>query len=81
MLNRTGFKGIEIVGVTPDLPGIRGLEAEAWLKENDHVSGYVILDDDGDFLKYQTPRLVQTDVLWGLIERDVRMAIDILGRA
>jgi len=36
-----------------DHTGFRGSEVEKWLKENPGVEKYAILDDDGDFFKWQ----------------------------
>ena len=44
---------VDVVDVTPILNTKRGEEIETWLQMNDHVSNYVILDDDTDFTEYQ----------------------------
>lgn len=55
---------------TPDLKGkARGHEIEASLSEienHEHVTGYVILDDDSDMLEYQQPFFVKCDTYDGL---------------
>ena len=60
---------------TPEFKGLtgfngkRGREIEASLSEienHEHVTSYVILDDDSDMLEYQQPFFVQCDTYDGL---------------
>lgn len=52
-------EGIEILGVTPSMPGAkRGGEISAWLKEHPEVDKYLIFDDDDD-MTIHTDHLVR----------------------
>jgi len=69
--------GLFIMDVTPQLPGVRGVEIKAWLDAHPEYTEFVILDDDNDMQpigKY----LVQTGLLKGLEQKHVDMAIKIL---
>jgi hypothetical protein len=64
----------------PDL--MRGHEIELSLSEienHEHVTSYVILDDDSDMLGYQQPFFVQTDTYDGLGFMGFERARRILG--
>lgn len=54
------FRKIDIIGVTPVLNALRGQEIQIWLQENKHVTNYVILDDNTDFLVDQMDHFVCT---------------------
>ncbi|MCK5020109.1 MAG: hypothetical protein KAS32_23850 [Candidatus Peribacteraceae bacterium] len=81
---RLGLRGYNtIIGMTPDLPGIRGAEIETWIKNNDprhEIESYVIIDDDSDFLDYQLPYHVKTQTHYGITIMEADKAIDILGK-
>ncbi|CAO4181449.1 hypothetical protein EEDFHM_03924 [Methylorubrum populi] len=49
-----------------DRSRIRGREIAAWLAAHPEVTAYAIVDDDGDMLPDQMPRLVQTGYELGL---------------
>jgi len=70
-----------VIGLTPKLDKIRGLEVQAWLDADDEMVGdvekYVILDDDSDFLDGQP--LVHCSSVCGLSLKEVIAAVDILG--
>jgi hypothetical protein len=73
-LKRIGFKG-RVVGQTPALPGSsRGEEIQAYLEETGGRARFVILDDVDD-LEPLSSRLVLTDELVGLQDRDVDRAV------
>lgn len=67
-------KGLKFIGKTKSLPGIRGLEIERWLKDNEHlrIEKFAILDDDSDMLKSQKPKFVQTSFKTGLQREHVK---------
>lgn len=71
--------GIEVIGATPYLGKIRGEEIKAWLKENDYVESFVIIDDDSDMGELMD-NLVKTDNYYGLQEEHVEQAINILNK-
>ena len=86
LLEGAGFVG-DVVGVTPDhsrrpklslyIPGIRGLEIEAYLEKQYSLEGLVILDDleySGGVGEYW----VKTDPYVGLTPEGVQIAKDIL---
>lgn len=66
MWKARGYPG-NVLDVTPDLPGSRGEEIQAWLNQHP-VDSYVILDDMGPsmFLPEQRARLVMCDQTVGL---------------
>lgn len=68
---------------TPDFKGKkRGYEIEASLSEienHDHVTHYVILDDDSDMLPYQLPHFARCDTYDGLGFSGYEKARRILG--
>ena len=67
-----------IVGRTSRIHGAqRGVEIDAWLKENPLVRDFVILDDDTDMAPHRD-RLVRTDTVLGLSEKNTNDAIRIL---
>lgn len=75
-----------IIGTTPCLdPGHdddedmfpRGLEIDAWLKDNSFSGLFCILDDRDDMQPNQN-RLVQTDDGYGLVDGDVEQAVLLL---
>ena len=65
-----------------DVTGIgacRGDEIKQWLDDHQgQVESYVILDDDSDMLEEQLFNFVQTDGFYGLSDRTVHLAIQIL---
>lgn len=56
----------------------RGLEIYIYLKNNEDIESYVILDDDSDMLLWQQPYFIKTDTYKGLSEKDVEKAIRLL---
>lgn len=78
-----GWRGIlmnkVIVGTTPSLPGVRGLEIQEWLESTPSCDSYVILDDDSDMLESQQDHFVHTDNVIGFTLYDMVKAMDILG--
>lgn len=74
-----GWDKVPIVDMTPKLHQGRGIEVNAWL--NKHiVDRYLILDDVDQFLIDQKPFYVQTSIMTGITENDVKRAINILNR-
>ena len=73
-----GDKPVEVIGVTPRLDQIRGIEIQKWLDDH-QVTDYVIIDDDSDMLEIQMVNFIKTDNNIGLTSRDVDRAIEILG--
>ena len=68
-----------IMDITPNIKfgGHRGLDIEAWLKDN-KVERYVILDDTDEFFENQKPYFVQTTFEKGLTVELADKAIGIL---
>lgn len=56
----------------------RGVEIERYLRENEDIDKYVILDDDADMLLEQAPYFIKTDAVEGLSKLDAEKAITIL---
>lgn len=67
------------IGQTPCLPGVRGLEIDAWLAEHPDVESYAILDDSGDMLPEQMERFVQTSMYDGLRWDDMQRLCGLFG--
>ena len=57
---------------------VRGSDIKSWLKRNPNVNNYVIIDDEGDMLDEQLFNFVQTDWVFGIQDREVKLAIDVL---
>jgi hypothetical protein len=57
----------------------RGNEIKEWLSQHKgEVSNYVIIDDEGDMLDEQLYNFIQTDWVFGIQDREVKLAIDVL---
>lgn len=78
MLWSVGIPYNSVISKTPSMTGIRGVEIETWLKDNDQVERYCIIDDDSDFLDYQKKYFVQTNMKSGLTTKLAKQAINIL---
>lgn len=60
----TGFLPLgecPIIDRTETLPGVRGIEIQAWLDANPEYDDYIILDDDSDMLDSQLHRFIKCD--------------------
>lgn len=57
---------------------VRGSDIKSWLTRNPDVDNYVIIDDEGDMLNEQLFNFVQTDFVFGIQDREVQLAIDVL---
>ena len=57
---------------------VRGSDIKSWLSRNPNVDNYVIIDDEGDMLDEQLFNFVQTDWAFGIQDREVQLAIDVL---
>lgn len=68
-----------IIDVTDHRGCARGDEIQRWLDAHeDEVETYVILDDDNDMLEEQLFNFVQTDGWYGMSDRTVALATQIL---
>lgn len=56
----------------------RGADIKSWLVRHPEVDNYVIIDDEGDMLDEQLFHFVQTDWVFGIQDREVKLAIDVL---
>ena len=56
----------------------RGAEIDGWLKEHPEVINYVIIDDRTDFTDEQKEHFVHVDSMWGITDKHVELAINIL---
>ena len=56
----------------------RGAEIKAWLIKHPEVENYVIIDDEDDMLDEQLFHFVHTDWVFGIQDREVTLAIDVL---
>lgn len=59
----------------------RGSEIAEWLSRHPEVTGYAIVDDDGDMLPEQTDRFVRTTFDTGMTDEDAAKLITILAAA
>lgn len=66
-----------IIDVTDSNGSMRGDEIKRWVESHD-VENYVILDDDSDMLDEQLFHFVQTDGWYGISDRTVYLATQIL---
>lgn len=57
---------------------VRGSDIKSWLVRNPNVDKYVIIDDESDMLDEQMFNFVQTDMAFGIQDREVKLCIDIL---
>lgn len=57
---------------------VRGSDIKSWLVRHPEVDSYVILDDESDMLDEQLWNFVQTDMGFGIQDREVSLCIDIL---
>lgn len=72
--------GIKFMSRTPILSGgYRGEEIDSWLRKwnGENVGSFIIIDDDND-MKPHMDRLVQTSFKYGLKEKNVKKAIELL---
>lgn len=73
---------LPVVGATPATADIRascrGEEIQAWLDAHPDVREWAILDDRGDMLEHQLPRLVQTEFEDGVLWRHYRTLMHML---
>ena len=56
----------------------RGSDIKSWLVRHPEVTDYVIIDDEGDMLEEQLFHFVQTDWVFGIQDREVKLAIGVL---
>lgn len=77
LLTRCGFTG-EVIGQTPDLQTLRGLEIQAWLDAQEAPDTFVILDDDSQDMAHLLDRLIQTGFHNGLTQAHVDAAVKML---
>lgn len=57
---------------------VRGSDIKSWLVRNPDVDNYVIIDDESDMLDEQIFNFIQTDMAFGIQDREVKLCIDIL---
>lgn len=57
----------------------RGKEIEAWLKNNENTSEYIIIDDDSDMLPEQLDRLITTKFKDGFSADNFTKANELMG--
>ncbi len=81
ILEKCGFKG-ELIGTTPyiaeDIKNKRGAEIDIWLKAQDDIDNFIILDDDNDISPFED-HLVKTTFVYGLQDRHIDIALKLLG--
>jgi len=77
-----GWNDAPVIDKTPMKMSMRnrGVEIKEWLRSNEGVTHYVILDDDDDFFTEQQPFCVYTWFELGLVKSDVERAIEILNK-
>jgi hypothetical protein len=82
IFNVYGWDNFPIIGMTPRLNTIRGLEIAAWLeefvKQGNVIESYIILDDSSDMLPSQMEHLVHTTLMNGLLLNDYINALKML---
>ena len=64
--------------VTGSHGGNRGEQIQNWLNRHNEVDNYVIIDDETDMLNSQLFHFVQTDWVFGIQDREVILAIEVL---
>jgi len=74
LLKSTGFTG-EVIGATPVLDMLRGLEIQAWLDAQVARDRFVILDDDAQDMAHLREHLIQTGFHAGLTQAHVDEAV------
>ena len=57
---------------------VRGSDIKSWLTRHPEVENYVILDDEDDMLDEQLYHFVSTDWVFGIQDREVTLAIEVL---
>ena len=77
-LTELGVDGERLIGWTPRLNGIRGLEIKYWLDKYPGCNSFVIIDDDSDMLPEQLPNFVKTNSSFGVSIENYRKMRDIL---
>lgn len=77
-MKEVGFTG-EVVGMTPILNHFRGGEISRWLIDNDinNKSKFIIIDDSAD-MGNLLHRLIRTNLLVGIQDKHVKIAIRML---
>jgi hypothetical protein len=76
-LEGLGIDSEKVVGITNDEYGSRGFQIQCYLNRNKDVVKFVILDDQSD-MDHLMMKLVHTNPLMGLTEKDVEQAVAIL---
>ena len=56
----------------------RGADIKSWLTRHPEVDKYVIIDDEDDMLDEQLYNFIQTDWVFGIQDREVYLAIEVL---
>lgn len=82
-----GYNHCPIIDLTPtnlpqkklSLPVTRGDEIEKWLEDKKDYN-YCIIDDNDQFLNYQKPYFIYTNMMKGLTKQDAMKAIKILNQ-
>lgn len=59
---------------------VRGSDIKSWLVRHPEVDNYVIIDDEDDMLDEQLYHFVSTDWVFGIQDREVVLAIEVLKR-
>ncbi len=77
---RLWYRKLTIKDVTPRFNSIRGEEIQYWLKHNEGVTSWCILDDSDDMLDDQRLNFVHTNGLIGMTKEDADKVIEILGK-
>jgi hypothetical protein len=77
-MKSVGFTG-EVVGMTPVLNHFRGGEISNWLINNDLAGAakFIIIDDSNDMGTLMS-KLIRTDLLVGIQDEHVKLAIEML---
>lgn len=76
MLDKNGINKNRVIGITPFSNDSRENHIEAYLKENENIDQFIIIDDDHmDVLK---SRWIKTNQHVGLTETEAKKAIDLL---
>lgn len=82
-LTEFGVEGDRLIGWTPYLGTIRGVEISDWLNSFEHkddVTHYIILDDSSDFLPFQMEFHVHCKGGHGITEENYREMTRLFGR-
>lgn len=79
ILESNGVNSDAVIDRTGNEDGPRGYQIKCWLDRNPKVTNFVILDDESDMGELMN-KLVKTNGFVGLTSKEVKLALQVLGR-